>query len=297
MLFHARAACSVLLSPARSARQAGRCVTRALATVPLFSRTLRAEQTAGRPVVFIHGMFGSSTNFRSIAQACSDALGADRDFYCLDLRNHGQSGHAPTMSYEAMASDIHAFMNDHHLSPGMLVGHSLGGKVAMMTALLYPEIVDKLVVVDVSPVTYDRQMRQANHVLQTMASLPLEIISDRRAADRALQQAIPNASIRGFVLQNLVFTKSSSPAWRINLPAMLENMDVLGEFPHHTLPFKGPTLFIRGVHSNYVTPDHYPEMTRLFPSHEVVSLLTDHWVHADDPKAFVDALTAFIRKN
>lgn len=215
--------------------------------------------------------------------------------YSVDLRNHGQSGHAPTMTYEAMAADVQAFMNDMHLSPGILVGHSLGGKVAMETALRFPEIVDKLVVVDVSPVPYDRQMRQANHVLTALAALPLATVANRREADRWLADSVPDASIRNFVLQNLVFSKDEPSMWRINMPALLDSMEVLGGFPYHTEPFKEPTLFIRGSCSNFISTEHYTEIDRLFPSHKLIPLDAGHWVHAENPKEFVATLTNFIK--
>ena len=145
-------------------------------------------------------------------------------------------------------------MNNNTLSPGILIGHSMGGKAVMETALRHPEIVDKLVVVDVSPVTYTGEMRQAFRVLKAMAAMPLDAVGDRRGADRWLSEKIPEPAVRGFVLQNLVADEQSRLSWRVNIPAMIDNMGHLAEFPDHTQPYEGDTLFIRG--SRVRTPEN-----------------------------------------
>jgi esterase len=306
--------------------------------VPLAFQHFAAPQpTSAPPVVFVHGLFGSSANFRGIAKACifgsfpcpaqsltrfgcplsfffffffflffflqslQSELGAAaaRDCWSVDMRNHGQSPHSSVMTYESMADDLLALLTEKRLLGAVLVGHSMGGKAVMETALRHPSAISKLVVVDVSPVPYNNQMRQAWHVLQAMLELPLQGMTDRREIDKRLQERIPETPVRQFILQNLVPATGDQAGgfkWRINLPAIAASMEALAAFPAHEQPYLRPTLFIRGTFSSYITPDHKPTMAQLFPNHKQIDLVAGHWVHAEKPVPFVQEVAKFILK-
>jgi len=240
---------------------------------------------AGAPVVILHGLLGSSSNWRSIARRLAET----HRVYTLDLRNHGDSPHTDTMTYEEMAGDVRAFLDDHGIERAVLIGHSMGGKTAMHLALTTPERIDRLVVVDIAPT---RSRHDHLPVLNVMASIDVTRIERRADAERLLEPHIADAGMRMFVLQNL----SSGPqgfAWRVNLGAIEDAMPALLDFPvgADMRPFAGPTLFVRGAHSDYVGRRDQPAIERLFPNAEIVTIAgAGHWVHAEQPARFLEAL-------
>ncbi len=256
--------------------------------LPLFLRSYGDPASLATPILLIHGLFGSAVNWHTIVGRLHTLLGADRRLIVPDLRNHGQSPHDPILSYEAMAEDLIGLLDQLGIARAALVGHSLGGKVAMWLALNRPERVAALAVVDIAPVTYPARFGREIAALQ---KLDLRTLASRRDADARLVAAIPGAMMRGFLLQNLRKTEAGW-SWRINLAALPGAMAGLGTFPiAQGRQFPGPTAFIHGGNSDYVTAAHLPLIRALFPRAELITIPgAGHWVHADQPEACARAL-------
>jgi esterase len=234
----------------------------------------------GPPLVLLHGLFGSARNFGSVQRAFAER----RRSIALDLRNHGASPHDRDMRYATMAADVLQTLDALGALPAVLLGHSMGGKAAMQAALIQP-------VADIAPVPYPPHLRPT---AEAMASLPLAMGMTRPAADAALAQAVPDAGMRAFLLQNLQL--GEAPAWRVGLAeiiaafADIEAWDVPG-----SARYTGPTLFIAGATSNYIKPQHRPVIRALFPNARFVTLKNaGHWLHAENPRGFVAVVEAFL---
>jgi pimeloyl-ACP methyl ester carboxylesterase len=243
---------------------------------------------AGPPVLILPGLLGSARNWTSIARQLADT----HRVFALDLRNHGRSPWAETMSFDEMADDVAAFIERHHLSPATVVGHSLGGKVAMRLALNRPDLVERLVVVDVAPVAYEHSFAP---YIDALRQVDLSEVSRRADAERELAAAIPDPGVRSFLLQNLIKTADGF-AWRVNLDGLRANMADLMGFPADPkAQYAGPTLFLSGGRSDYVEPGHRPLIERLFPQAEhAVIEDAGHWVHAERPTEFLAQLRQFL---
>lgn len=243
----------------------------------------------GPPLVVLHGLFGSGTNWRSFARFMADRW----QVHLLDLRNHGRSPHSDEMSYPLMAADVFAYMDQQSMQAAALMGHSMGGKVAMRAALQAPERISNMVVVDIAPVA-------AGHdhlpVIRAMQSIDLEGISRRETASEMLSAAIPDAGLRHFLLQNLE-RDDGGFRWRLNLPALRANMAALHDFPVEAgrNRYPGPTLFVRGEKSDYVPDRHLEVIRKYFPAAEISTVAdAGHWLHAEKPQAFTEAVTPFL---
>jgi esterase len=241
---------------------------------------------SGPPVVVLHGLLGSARNWAGFAK---ELAGAHRVF-TLDLRNHGRSPWADTMSFDEMAGDVAAFIERHDLSPAVVIGHSLGGKVAMRLALTRAGLIERLVVVDVAPVAYAHTF---GPFVEAMQQVDLAAVRQRADAERQLEGTIGDAVIRNFVLQNLVRTDGAY-AWRVNLVALAANMPELLGFPESDATYGGPTLFVAGGRSPYIKPEHRRLIERLFPNAEhAVIPGAGHWVHAERPDEFLGRVRPF----
>lgn len=238
----------------------------------------------GQPLVLLHGLFGSADNWGSIAKHFSQHY----QVVSVDLRNHGRSPHSDTQTYPDMADDLLAVLDTLGLSQVHLLGHSLGGKVAMQFATQYPDRVNKLIVVDMAMRAYpDRYTPLMDHML----AVDLSQMSSRNEVDNALKDAIPNLRVRQFLLTNLVKNEAQLQ-WRINLPALKANYATL--IAAIAVHFDRSSLFIRGERSDYVQASDIAELQQHFPQAEFVSLPTDHWVHAEQPALFIQAVENFI---
>ena len=247
------------------------------------------EFGSGLPVAILHGLFGSGRNWRSVAQH----LAPRHRVLTFDLRNHGASPRADGMSYGKMVDDLQASLRARGIERAALLGHSMGGKVAMLMALLHPGEVDRLVVVDIAPaanpptlLAYVRAMRAAD----------LRGVRRRSEADLQLAEAVPDPAERAFLLQNLVI--GENPArWRLNLEAIERGFSQIVGFPD--LPagtvYPGPALFVAGARSNYIQPEHEPLIRHLFPQARIAHIEgAGHWVHAEQPQAFLQAIAPFL---
>ncbi len=231
-------------------------------------------------------------NWHGIVGRLQRLLGTSRRIIVPDLRNHGQSPHDPDFSYESMATDLVNLLDALEIEHVNLVGHSLGGKVAMWLALEHPERVAALAVVDIAPVTYPSRFRR---LFAALRGLNLRTIDSRREADARLAADIPDPNMRGFLLQNLRHTQDGW-TWRFNLAALADAMEGLRTFPDpQGRRFHGRTIFIHGANSDYVGPNQWPAIQALFPRAQVTTIPdAGHWVHADQPEAFADAIAHFL---
>jgi pimeloyl-ACP methyl ester carboxylesterase len=247
------------------------------------------ERGAGVPLALLHGLYGQATNFGAVQRR----LAQGRRVIALDLRNHGSSPHAPAMSYPAMAEDVLETLRDLGALPCALVGHSMGGKVAMRAALEAPPAVSRLVVSDIAPLEYDHAGFHGSYVA-AMRALKLHPGLSRAEADAALSEAVPDKGTRGFLLQNLRF--GAAPAWRLNLPAIEAALPALAGWPDpEGAIYRGPALFVAGARSDYVLPEYRPAIRALFPAARLVTLKdAGHWIHADDPEGFLSVVEGFV---
>lgn len=248
-----------------------------------------AQGERGPPVVILHGLLGSARNWSTFAKE----LGASHRVFALDLRNHGASGWADSMTYDQMALDVRAFLDRQELPAAAVIGHSMGGKVAMRLALTHPEQVSRLVAVDIAPVSYRRSF--ASYV-DLMRRIDLAQITRRADAANWLSDHIADAGVRGFLLQNLVSSEGGF-AWRVNLEALARSMPELMAFPEpeEAEAYGGPALFINGGRSDYVRDEYQPAILRLFPNARFATIeQAGHWVHAEAPDAFSRIVRDFL---
>lgn len=248
------------------------------------------------PVTILHGLLGSQRNWRPLAAKLSVNL--ERAVYVLDARNHGDSPHSKDMSYEHMAKDVIQLWEDNGIRRSVLLGHSMGGKTAMVASFLYPNMVEQLIVVDVAPTPYPKGQGadSMERLISLLANLPLDLIKTRADADALLKTHVPVTTLRQFLLTNLMFSDQSGtpPHWRVNLDVIKASLVQLQGFPHFNEPFEGPTLFIGGSKSEYISESKIPEIKRLFPN-SVVSYIpgAGHWPHYDKPAQLLSIVTNF----
>ena len=250
------------------------------------------DQGQGRPLVILHGLFGTLDNWQTLVRRWATEAGLR--VISVDLRNHGRSFQSPEHSYSLMAQDVLALLD--HLQLGgdtTLLGHSMGGKVAMRLALDHPERLARLVVIDISPRFSD--MNHQDEVLAGLHAVNLATLTSRQEADAALTPHIPNLGTRQFLLKNLYRRDDNSFAWRINLPVLTAELRALGESIGGERPFLKPALFIRGGSSDYITTeDKLHLIPALFPNSEVATVLdAGHWVHAEKPEEVFGLVRAF----
>lgn len=241
------------------------------------------------PLVILHGLFGSAKNWNLIARRLADK----RRIHALDLRNHGGAPWADTLSYPEMAADVARFLDDHGLDRADVIGHSMGGKVAMVLALTHPRRVARLVVADIAPVTYTHSFE--NYV-DAMRRIDLAGVTRRGEVDAQLAPDVPEPGLRSFLLQNLVL-EDGTFRWRINLEAIGAGMADLTGFPDDLQGrrFDGPSLFLTGGRSDYVRPEHAAAIRRLFPNAAIETIPdAGHWLHAEKPEAFIERVSAFL---
>lgn len=253
-------------------------------TVDLAFEELGSPDNA--PLIIMHGFFASSRNWRQVAEK----LAAKFHVYVLDMRNHGASPHHPVMDYPAMAADLSQFMDARGLSTASLLGHSMGGKVAMWFALNYIERMDKLIVADIAPVSYTHCF---NNLILALKALPLHEISNRKQAELLLESHIPELSYRQFLLQNLVL-KEGAYCWRVDLDIFHRMSPNIAAFPDvgQITPFTGKTLFLAGEDSGYIKAD---DVSALFPD-AALSVIANagHWLHVQHPMVFIEQVEKFL---
>lgn len=247
----------------------------------------------GPRVLLLHGLFGQGKNWTSIAKVLSEQCRV----IMLDLPNHGQSGWTDTLAYGETAVAVADVLSAADPDPLTVVGHSMGGKVAMAMALLQPRLVERLVVADIAPVRYERLSGFADYV-RGMQGIDLDRLGTRADAEAQLAPYVPDAVVRSFLLQNLRRDPASRSGWRwqMNLDLLGAGLGALGDWPDlHTPPYEGPVLWVAGGDSDYITPAYAPAMRALFPRTTTVTVKNaGHWVHSEQPEIFLATLRRFL---
>lgn len=242
----------------------------------------------GPPLILLHGLLGSLDNWLPPGRM----FAARFKVFALDQRNHGMSPHSAEFGYGLMARDLHGFMHTHGLASAHLLGHSMGGKTAMQFALLHPEQVVKLVVVDMSPRAYPPTHEETLEFLQ---ALDLKAFSRREQIEVALVASVPDARLRGFFLKNVRREATGEFRWKVNLPAIRKNYGPLCAALDAERPFLKPALFIRGGKSPYLSERDLALIRRLFPQAQMRAIPgAGHWVHADAPHEFARIVLEFL---
>ncbi len=246
-------------------------------------------QGSGQSVILMHGMFGSLSNLGLLSRALSDSYSV----ISVDMRNHGESPHSLEMDYPSMANDIIELMNNLKLDQANLIGHSMGGKVAMQVALTHPERVNRLVVADIAPVDYKPDRHGG--VLEGLTSLETTRPTSRKEADQLLATYVDESSVRAFLLKNLVRAKDGRFDLRLYMEGIIANYyDKLTLAPTGK-PFSGSALFIKGENSAYIQDKHRSEVLRLFPNTKLkVIANTGHWLHVEKPETFNKTVRVFL---
>lgn len=244
------------------------------------------EMGEGQPMVILHGLFGFSDNWQTHAKKLAEYYRV----ILVDLRNHGHSEWSDAFSYDLMAEDIKELFDDLGLRKVILVGHSMGGKVAMLFAQKYDEYLEKLIVVDIGVKAYPMHHQ---HILAGMHAIDLEKIKVRSEAEAILKEHIDSDGVRQFLLKNLYWKEKGQLAWRMNLSVLEREMEnILSALPEKEVML--PTLFIRGELSNYILDEDFDHIEELFPDSDLITINgAGHWVHAEAPDEFMDAVLGF----
>lgn len=238
------------------------------------------DASARHSLILLHGLFGQSDNLMPLAKSLADTYCV----YVVDLRNHGRSFHCETMGWLQMADDILALMDHLGLDKSGVLGHSLGGKVAMSLAGAYPQRVSALVIADIAPVEY---LPLHQTVLAGLQAVELLTLGSRKQADEQLAFSVSDSSVRQFLLKNLYKNSEEAYSWRFNLPALLDNYDLLRSAPKMKAAYTGATLFIKGERSEYITEQYLAAIKATFPNFQFKMIQgAGHWLHAEKPVAF-----------
>jgi len=243
----------------------------------------------GQPLIIIHGLFGSLDNWMTFAKTMSE----NHEVYLIDARNHGQSRHSYVFNIQVMADDLKEFIDENQLINSIILGHSMGGKIAMQFAINYPSKIDKLIVVDIAPKAYP-----VHHelIIEGLQALDFNVIKTRNAADEKLSAYIPEFSVRQFLLKNLYWKEKEQLGFRFNLEVIAKNIHHVGEaLVTNGKSFNNPTLFVRGDKSNYILDSDMDEIQKIFPNSNLITIKdSGHWIHAEQPEAFLSMIKKFI---
>lgn len=244
----------------------------------------------GKPLIIIHGFLGMSDNWKSFG-----ALYAAEGFqvHIIDLRNHGKSFHSDEFNYTAMANDVLEYCQHYNLSTISIIGHSMGGKVAMLFATTYSDLVEKLVIADIGPKYYAPHHQD---ILAGLNAVDFSTKPDRAEVEEIVYPFIPDFGTRQFLMKNLFWVEPGQLAFRFNLPVFNAKIEIIGEALPEGNHFNQPTLFIRGGNSRYILDTDLPEIKNHFPEFELVTIPNvGHWLHAENPKLFFEETARFLK--
>jgi esterase len=239
-------------------------------------------------LIILHGLLGSSDNWHSFGIKFGERFHT----LALDARNHGKSPHSDVFDYPSMAADVVEFMSQQNIRAASVLGHSMGGKTAALAALLYPDTVDKLIVVDIAPRSYrDRN----DQIFGALHSIDVNAFSFRKDIDTALSATISDFGIRQFLMKNLGRNESGRFYWKMNLEAIEKNYDRINEELPRARQFDKPALFIRGGRSEHIRQSDFPLIRELFPAAQIATIKNaGHWIHADAPEEFFSRVMEFL---
>lgn len=244
----------------------------------------------GKPLVILHGYFGMSDNWKTLGNQFAE----DYQVHLIDQRNHGRSFHADEFNYKILAEDLHNYIQYHQLESIYLVGHSMGGKTAMLFAVTYPDLVDKLIVVDISPKAYKPHH---NAILAGLNSIKFSIQNTRKLVDEQLQNYIPELGVRQFLMKNVYWKEKGVLDYRFNLQSLTENNPEVGKSLPENTKFDKETLFLKGEKSGYITNNESLIINPHFSNHKIIEIANSgHWLHAENPKQFYEEVCQFLHQ-
>jgi len=244
----------------------------------------------GQPFLILHGFLGMSDNWKTLGKRFREQ---DYEVHLIDQRNHGRSLHDRTFNYSVLVQDLKQYCNEHQLRNIVLLGHSMGGKVSMLFAVKYAELVSKLIVADISPRYYPIHHEL---ILEGLSALNFGIIKTRKEADDVLANYVSEFGVRQFLLKNLYWVKKGQLGLRVNLKALKDNIEQIGEALPANSIFKKDTLFLRGDKSDYINQNDESLMVIHFPKASVKTIINaGHWLHAENPKDFFEEVIRFVK--
>ncbi|TBW30193.1 alpha/beta fold hydrolase [Gramella sp. KN1008] len=243
----------------------------------------------GRPFLILHGFLGMSDNWKTLGkQFAKDGF----QVHLIDQRNHGKSPHSDEFSYELMAQDVKDYCDSHNLKDIILLGHSMGGKTAMLTACDNEGLVEKLIVVDIAPKYYAPHHQK---ILEGLTALDEAKLTSRGEAEDFLKEYISETGVRLFLLKNLYWKTKEQLALKLNLDSLKVNIENVGVALPEDKSFEGDTIFIKGENSDYITAEDHAAIKRQFPRAEIAEIKdAGHWVHAENMKVFYDRVLRFV---
>lgn len=259
------------------------------------------SSTASRPpVIILHGLLGSKNNWNSMSKAIHKNTG--RKVISVDARNHGDSKHSPQHTYLHMAQDVMKLLKKLEISKVSVIGHSMGGRTAMVLSLLCSDLISSIIVVDISPVKTSPQIFSMANLFDTMAAVSIRsgipMSKARKLADEQLQSITPDVNLRNFLITNLIQTNAGSYTWRVNIPVLKDNFQQnIASFPASLkgLQYCGPTLFVGGSLSDYISKNELHEIQEYFPLAELTFVEgAGHWVHSQKPEKFLEITSKFL---
>ncbi|WP_281237984.1 alpha/beta fold hydrolase [Flavobacterium praedii] len=244
----------------------------------------------GKPLLILHGFLGMSDNWKSLGtQFVADGF----QVHLLDLRNHGRSFHSDDFSYELMAQDVFEYCQANGLESIVIIGHSMGGKIAMLVATLYPNLVDKMIVADIGPKFYAPHHQD---ILAGLNAVDFSVKPSRNAVEEVLKVHIPDFGTRQFLMKSLYWQEPGQLAFRFNLKVFNKKIEEIGKALPAASIFEKPTLFIRGGNSNYILDSDFDMIKNYFPVSEITTIPNvGHWLHAENPKLFYELASAFLK--
>ncbi|TXD47932.1 alpha/beta fold hydrolase [Polaribacter sp. IC073] len=253
---------------------------------PILHSTIKGE---GTPLLILHGYFGMSDNWKTLGNQFSE----DFQVHLIDQRNHGRSFQEDEFNYEVLVEDLYSYIQYYKLEKVCIIGHSMGGKTAMLFAVTYPELVEKLIVVDISPREYQPHH---NAILAGLNSIDFTVDNSRGKVDKKLAELIPELGVRQFLLKNVYWVEKGQLGFRFNLESLTNNNSEVGEgLPSFTI-FEKETLFLKGEKSAYITENEVPIIEAHFPNSKIVEIKNaGHWLHAENPKQFYSEVCTFLK--
>ncbi len=243
-------------------------------------------------LLILHGLFGSRNNWAPLARQLSQ----QRDVYALDMRNHGDSQRADSMSYPEMANDILWFMTGEDLPEVSVLGHSMGGKIAMQLALDAPQQIKKLIVADIAPKQY---MARHEKIFEAVDEIDRAMLTSRSDADKLIKEILPDKDLRRFLLTSLNREEDQILGWRTNMHGLRKNYQAISDAPSLSPGklYDGPALFIAGSQSSYIEEGDRKLILSLFPQAEIKMINAGHWLHVQNPEEFLDLVSNFLQQN
>lgn len=244
----------------------------------------------GQPLIILHGLFGQSDNWNSLAKQFGDS---GFEVYTVDQRNHGLSPHSEEWNYKVMSEDLYELIQQNNLKNVILLGHSMGGKTAMQYALEHSDTLEKLIIADIAPKYYPLHHQK---VIEALTAVDFNVVKTRREAEEVMSQYIDDFGTKQFLLKNIYWKENGQLEWRFNLKVITKKIENVGEATPWEKSCDIPTLFIRGERSNYILDDDMNLIGDIFPRSMLETIAgSGHWIHAEKPKEFFEAVMGFLK--